>query len=122
MATADLHVLVEQSDSVTIVKLIGPIDSATFDQFKAAMQPVLREPVLLCVVDCSQLSYINSKGIGLLANLHRQAMISMGYAAFLGIAPRIKKTFDLLGLGKRLHIFEDVESAIAACKSARAPA
>ncbi len=122
MAQADLHVMFDQSESVTIVKLVGPIDSATFDQFKSAMQPILKEPVPLCVVDCTELSYINSKGIGLLANLHRQAMICMGYAAFFGIAPRIKKTFDLLGLGKRLHIFPNLEESVAACKASRTPA
>lgn len=116
MSAADLDVIFKDEDGIIFVSLVGPVDSATFDDFKTGMQPLLREPKPHVVVDCSRLTYINSKGIGLLANLHRQSLISLGYAAFYGIAPRIRKTFDLLGLGKRLRMFDTAEEAVAACK------
>ena len=122
MSGPDLDVIFKEEDGIAIVSLVGPVDSATFDEFKTSMQPLLRDPSPHVVIDCSRLNYINSKGIGLLANLHRQAMISMGYAAFHSISPRIRKTFDLLGLGKRLHIFETAAEALDACTAARAKA
>lgn len=119
MAQAELEVLTEVVDGITVVTLSGPIDSATFDEFKAAMHPLTRGEIPLVVLDCSQLSYINSKGIGLFASFHRQTMLQLGYAAFCGLSSRIRKTMELLGLGKRLHVFETREEAIAAVVAAK---
>ncbi len=113
MAQAELDVYTEVVDGITVLSLVGPVDSATFDDLKAALHPLNRGEASRCLVDCTRLTYINSKGIGLLANLHRQSMIQMGYVAFCGLTPRIMKTMELLGLGKRLHIFENRETALA---------
>ena len=114
MARAELDIYTQTVDGVTVVTLVGPVDSATFNQYKEALDRLCRtESAPLLAIDCRQLSYVNSKGIGLLASLHRQVMIQMGNIALFGLSPRILKTLELLGLGKRLRIYETQEEALA---------
>lgn len=119
MARAELEISSEKVGDVTVVKLAGPVDSATFDTYKEAMDQFCRaEKAPRLVIDCCELSYINSKGIGLLASLHRMVMIQMGNIALFGLSSRILKTLELLGLGKRLRIYETQEEALASFPSA----
>ena len=113
MAGAELDVKIEERGDVTVITLVGPIDSATFDHFKAMVSSYTRAAPARVLIDCRQLTYINSKGIGLLANWHRKAMIKMGGIVLVGLSPRITKTLELLGLGKRLRICEDEAEALA---------
>ena len=114
MSQAELNVYTEDVDGVTVVTLAGPVDSATFDQYKSELDRLCRtETAPRLAIDCRQLSYINSKGIGLLASLHRQVMIQMGNIALFGLSSRIMKTLELLGLGKRLRIYDSREEALA---------
>ncbi len=118
MARAELEISSEKVGDITFVKLAGPVDSATFDTYKEALDQLCRaESSPRLVIDCRDLSYINSKGIGLLASLHRMVMIQMGNIALFGVSPRILKTLELLGLGKRLRIFKTREEAIASFPS-----
>ncbi len=114
MSRAELDVYTEEQGSVIVVTLAGPVDSATFEKFKGELTRLsVGQPAPNLAIDCKQLSYINSKGIGLLASLHRQMMIQMGNIALFGVSARILKTLELLGLGKRLRIFDTREEAIA---------
>lgn len=116
MAGPNLDIHVEPRDDVTLVSLNGPVDSATFDQFKQTLDPLCKGGGIKLVLNCRNLSYMNSKGIGLLASLHRSALINMGNIVLACLNHKIVKTLDLLGLGKRLKIFEDVDEAIASLK------
>ncbi len=118
MARAELEISSEKVGDITLVKLAGPVDSATFDTYKEALDQLCRaETSPRLVIDCRDLSYINSKGIGLLASLHRMVMIQMGKIALFGLSSRIRKTLELLGLGKRLRIYETQEEAVASFPS-----
>lgn len=119
MARAELDVYTEDVDGVTVVTLAGPVDSATFDKYKEELDRLCRtETAPHLAIDCSQLSYINSKGIGLLASMHRQVMIQMGNIALFDLSPRILKTLELLGLGKRLRLYDTREEALASFQKA----
>lgn len=113
----NLNVLTEERPEGTLIKPLGPVDSATFDDFKAALEPLLRKSGSRLVVDCSSLSYVNSKGIGFLATMHRKALVDNGKVVFFGLSPRIAKTLDLLGLSKRLFVETDEAAAWVAVQA-----
>jgi len=103
-ADTHLKVYAEQDGEFTVVTLVGPVDASTFDQYKDELDPVFKDGAPLIAVDCGSLSYINSKGIGLLASYHRMLLIKEGNMVLFGVNRRIMKTLDLLGLAKRLNI------------------
>ena len=91
--------------------------SVTHDQFKDLLDPIVNQSNVRLVLDCEQLSYINSKGLALLGRYQR---ISMQNLSFMGIAAlnrRITKTIELLGMSRLVKLYDTVEEAIQAARS-----
>ena len=57
---------VEKVESVTVVHVAGPVDSAHVELFKAELTPLCAVPGARVLLDCGQLTYLNSSSIGLL--------------------------------------------------------
>ncbi len=117
MAAAVLTTQIENRDGVQLVHLSGPLDSVTHDQFKDLLDPIVNQSNVRLVLDCEQLSYINSKGLALLGRYQR---ISMQNLSFMGIAAlnrRITKTIELLGMSRLVKLYDTVEEAIQAARS-----
>ena len=117
MAEAVLTTQIENRDGVQLVHLSGPLDSVTHDQFKDLLDPIVNQSNVRLVLDCEQLSYINSKGLALLGRYQR---ISMQNLSFMGIAAlnrRITKTIELLGMSRLVKLYDTGEEAIQAARS-----
>jgi anti-anti-sigma factor len=110
---AQLKIYVEKENDVVIILLVGPVDAATFEYFKDELDPLFKEGSPKIAVDCGSLTYINSKGIGLLANYHRMLLIRKGNVVLFNVSRRLMKTLDLLGLAKRLNICASKDEAFA---------
>ena len=114
MVESALQVTVEQVDKAFVVVLAGPVDSATHDQFKGALDPLFLRAAPCVILDCTHLTYINSKGLALLAKYHRTAFATRGWMAVCCVNRKLVRTMDLLGLGKVLKFYETREEALAA--------
>ena len=112
MAEAVLTTQIENRDGVQLVHLSGPLDSVTHDQFKDLLDPIVNQSNVRLVLDCEQLSYINSKGLALLGRYQR---ISMQNLSFMGIAAlnrRLPPPIALLGMSRLVKLYATVEEAI----------
>jgi anti-anti-sigma factor len=116
MADATLDIKVEEKEQVKIVTLTGPVDSATHDQFKTTLDPIFMAPSANVVIDCLGLTYINSKGLSLLARYHRNCYASQGKMAVCNVNQKLIRTMDLLGLGKILKFYENRNAALASMR------
>jgi len=113
MAAPSLEIRTEQHDGTVIVVLEGPVDSATYEQFREAMHEHCGVPGAKVLLDCSRLTYMNSKGFGTLSQYHRQLLSTMGRLAVCELNRKLVKTMDLLGLGETLIICKTREEALA---------
>lgn len=114
MAEAVLTTQIENRDGIQLVHVSGPLDSMTHDQFKELLDPMVNQPRVRLVLDCENLTYVNSKGLALLGRYQR---ITIQNLSFLGIAAlnrRIVKTIELLGMGKLVKLYPTVEEAMQA--------
>ena len=114
MADAVLTTKIENRDGVQLVHVSGPLDSMTHDQFKDLLDPMVTQSRVRIVLDCENLSYVNSKGLALLGRYQR---VSLQNLSFLGIAAlnrRITKTIELLGMSKLVKLYATVEEAMQA--------
>ena len=112
MADAVLTTQIENRDGIQLVHVSGPLDSMTHDQFKNLLDPMVSQPHVRIVLDCENLSYVNSKGLALLGRYQR---ITIQNLSFLGIAAlnrRITKTIELLGMSKLVKLYPTVEEAV----------
>lgn len=114
MANPELKMYTEQVGNVTVVSITGPVDSATIEQFRLALDPLAIKPGAYILLDCENMTYINSRGLGLLAKYHRSCFGHLGWFAMCKVNRKLVRTMDLLGLGSLLKFYETREEALAA--------
>ena len=68
------------------------------------------------VVDCSNVDYLHTPGIGTLVGLHVRLRKSGGHVAVCSVRERIMELFQVVRLDQLLDIQPDVESACAALR------
>ncbi|HMP72594.1 MAG TPA: STAS domain-containing protein [Kiritimatiellia bacterium] len=117
MSERDLEVIVNDEQGVTTIFVDGPVDSATIETFKNRLDPVCLKPAARILLDCSKLSYLNSRAIGLLVKYHRSLVLTRGKFVLYGLNSRLVRTLDLLQLGKMLISYPTRDEAIAAVQA-----
>ena len=114
MAEAILTTQLETIDGIQVVRISGPLDSATHDGFKDFLEPLVNQHRARIVLDCTNLSYVNSKGLALIGRNQRLVMQNLSFMAVAGLNKRITKTIELLGLSRVVKLYPSVDDAMAA--------
>ena len=109
-----LDMIVGQEGDVVVVNVMGPVDSATLDLFKEKLDPVCARPGAKVLLECRELTYLNSRSIGLLMKYHRGLMVGRGRLVLCALNAKLVRTLDLLQIGKALSIYPTREEALAA--------
>ena len=112
MADATLNFEVEDCNGVRLIHVAGPLDSMTYEQFKSYMDPVISQSRVRIVLDCQNLTYVNSRGLTLLVHYQRTAKLGFSFFGVAGFRPRILKGIELLGLGKIVTWYPTLEQAM----------
>ena len=82
------------------IQLAGRLDAAEADHVDRALKAVTG-PVLL---DCAELDYISSAGLGVLIEAHKR-LAAAGHALTLtNLVPRVRNVFSYAGLDRLLKI------------------
>jgi anti-anti-sigma factor len=114
MFPGTLKLETEVKDGVELIHISGPLDSATFDQFKRFMDSIIDQPHVLIVLDGQKLTYVNSRAWILLLHYHRTAMLVLSNFKLAAFNRRSLKSIQLLGLGKYLTWSSTIEEALQA--------
>ena len=99
----------------TVIAPEGELDVARVGDFRAALSDAAREGAAAVVVDLSQVSFIDSSGLGALLDLHNRLRRSgrrLAVVAPGGSAPAV--LLDLAGLRGRLPISDTLWAALGA--------
>lgn len=110
----DVETLLDGNVAVAIVR--GPVDSATIDLFKEKLDPLCLPHGARVVLDCKELTYLNSRAIGLLMKYQRNLMLTRGRFVLCGLNEKLVRTLELLQLGKSLVAYPTREEALAALR------
>ena len=114
MAEAVLTTHIENRDGVQLVHVSGPLDSMTHDQFKNLLDPMISQPNVHIVLDCENLTYVNSKGLALLGRYQRVTIQNLSFLGIAALNRRITKTIELLGMSKLVKLYPTVAEAMQA--------
>ena len=112
MAKAVLDFDVKESNGVRVVQMSGPLDSATYDQCKVFLDPLMSRPGARIVLDCQNLTYVNSRGVTLLMHYQRTATTSFSFFGIASLRRHTLKSIEMLGLGKMLTVYPTLENAL----------
>ncbi len=114
MADAVLTTQIESRDGIQLVHVAGPLDSMTHEEFKGLLDPMVNQTKTHIVLDCENLTYVNSKGLALLGRYQRIAIQNLSFFGIAALNRRITKTIELLGMSKLVRLYPTVEEAMQA--------
>ncbi|MFD2670981.1 STAS domain-containing protein [Marinicrinis sediminis] len=91
------------ADTTTLF-LQGKLDLATASTFKQSAEPVVEQADITFKLNLSELSYIDSTGIGILVTLLKRRHQLQAPFVVEEIPPKIKRLFEMTGIMKFLVV------------------
>ncbi len=82
------------------VTMSGRFDAYAADQARA----VLAEVTGICRLDCAELDYIASVGLGILAAQQKRLLVDDGELILAGLNPHLLEVFSLAGFESIFHL------------------
>ncbi len=89
-----------ESDQVTKVAVSGEIDIYTAQQFKERLYQIVDSSTKDLVIDCSDLNYIDSTGLGIFVGALKKTRLTDRSISLENIRENIRKLFNITGLDK----------------------
>lgn len=106
-------------DGIAIITLEGYVDAHTAPQFENAVQAELDAGRVRIVVDCSQLTYISSAGLGVFMSFVEEVRELDGDIKICGLVPKVRQTFEILGFPDLFEMTDDLGSALSSFTTAQ---
>jgi len=117
VSPAGLTTEMEETEGVRLIHVSGPLDSVTHDSFRDFLDPLVSQAHARIVLDCRNLTYVNSRGLALLLHYHRAAERDLSFFGIAALNSRIRKAIDLLGMGHLVTAYPTVEEAMRTAKA-----
>lgn len=95
-----------------LVNLKGFIDSQNSKFFEKQIQKIFENGYIKIILNCMELSYISSTGIGSISILLREIKLIGGEIVFLGIQPKVFEVFQMLGFSKFFTLTSSIEESV----------
>lgn len=85
-------------NGLTWLRLRGSIDTANYSVLDAALKELFFKNCHRVVLDCADVSYISSAGIGIIINALAEAQANRGNLVLMNTSPIAARTLRLFGL------------------------
>jgi len=92
------------NEGLAEIKVAGEVDIYTSKQFKEKLYNVLELTGTDMKIDCEELKYIDSTGLGILVGTLKKAKLNGNNIYITGLKDNIKKLFLITGLDKLFFI------------------
>jgi anti-sigma B factor antagonist len=109
---SDFAIEVRESNAVNVVSLKGYLDAHTAPKLEETFQGLLNGRRYNIVVNCRDLSYISSAGLGVFMAFIEDVRSNMGDIKLSNMSPKVYNVFDLLGFPLLYEIHKDEQDAI----------
>ena len=109
---SDFKVAQRESNSISVLELKGYLDAHTAPKLEEAFQGLLKSQRYNIVVNCKDLSYISSAGLGVFMAYIEDVRKNSGDIKLTNMSPKVFNVFDLLGFPLLYEIFKDEAEAV----------
>ena len=100
-------------DKIQLIRLSGSLDMYSFPRLETQINTLFQQNQFAILLDCRDLDYIGSAGLGALIGFAKQAREKGGDVKLLNVPERIFKIIELLGFTKVLQVHNDEAAALA---------
>src|SRR6188508_2449364 len=104
-------------DGFTVATTSGVLDDSAKEVFREKLHPLVGEKGTRLIVDLSGSLRVNSPGIGNMVALNADANTNDSRVVFCNLQPYVKMVIGVTKLDRFFNIVEDLEAAVAFCKS-----
>jgi stage II sporulation protein AA (anti-sigma F factor antagonist) len=102
-----------KSDNTLIIYMNGELDHHTSENVRIKIDNKIDETgVKNLVLEFSDVSFMDSSGIGVVIGRYRKVSEYGGKVAIVGLRPEIRRVFELSGMFKIIKEYNDLENAI----------
>ncbi|WP_227396511.1 anti-sigma factor antagonist [Jeotgalibacillus aurantiacus] len=102
----------EQTDELVRIAISGEIDAYTAPVLREKTEPFTKQENLTVIADLSEVSYMDSTGIGVFVGLFKGIKANGGHLQLIGLSDRLKRLFDITGLADIMDINPEVKGGI----------
>ncbi len=100
-------------DGDTVIAILtGEIDMHRAPQVTSAVEPLLESRPQRVIIDLSEVTYMDSSGVGTLVHLFRQVNANKGKLVLVGPNQRVRSIFEITRLDKFFIICQDQQEAL----------
>jgi anti-sigma B factor antagonist len=109
---SDFKIGQREMTSVNVLELKGYLDAHTAPKLEEAFQNLIASKKTKIVVNCRELSYISSAGLGVFMAFIEDVRKTEGDIKLSNMTPKVYNVFDLLGFPLLYEIFKDETEAV----------
>jgi anti-sigma B factor antagonist len=114
---AELSVNADHKENVRVLYPAGYINAHTVQDFEKALQSILEEEHYRILINCKELEYINSSGLGVLMGVIEDIQDHDGFLYLSNMNETVFNIFDTLGFTHLFKVFEEELEAIQSINS-----
>lgn len=104
---------ISERDGIRIVHLHGPIDVSQAMQLRDLLGAQVDSPSARVLLDLSDVSLIDSSGIGILVTAHRRADSQGARFGLAGATGTVARVFEMTRTNKLLSIYDSVDEGVS---------
>jgi anti-sigma B factor antagonist len=109
---SDFKIGQREHETVSVLELKGYLDAHTAPKLEEALQNLLKNSRFNIVVNCRDLSYISSAGLGVFMAFIEDVRKNKGDIKLSNMSAKVYNVFDLLGFPLLYEIFKDEQEAV----------
>ena len=102
----------ETKGPIEVVRISGSLDMYSFPRLETQLQTLFQQGHYQLVIECGNLEYVGSAGLGALIGFAKQAREHKGDLKLLNVPERIVKIVELLGFTKVLKLYTNEQEAL----------
>ena len=108
-----------ENKDIVCVPLSGSLTSENCDYLMGCLETKIKSDYKHLILDCENLSYISSMGLGMIVRVHARMKKLGGDAKLANLHGAGAQILKLVGLNRLFEIYPNVESAVAAFEPAK---
>lgn len=109
----EFKIELREDGSISVLHLIGYLDAHTAPHLEESLSKLITEKRYNIVVNCNELSYISSAGLGVFMAYIEDVRKNKGDIKMSNMNPKIYNVFDLLGFPLIYEIYSEEMEALA---------
>jgi anti-sigma B factor antagonist len=117
-----IEIVLDKDSHLNIVSLRGRLDSAGAPVLQSSIGDIIGSGAQQVLIDCSELRYVSSIGLGVFIEIWRALEPSGGNLAFAGLTQHVRSVFEMVGFLGMFQVYLSREEALANAQPGGPPA